>query len=87
MTVTRYGRVVKKPEVFDPTERDANGNPIKLPDDYSDDDDADYEGLTSDFSDEEEDECDDSDYESSFIDDSDADSQGNRGRNPTSYGG
>lgn len=73
MTVTRYGRVVKKPAIFDPTECDANGNPIKLPDDFSDDDDADYDGLTSDFSDEEESE-DDSDYESSFIDDSEEES-------------
>lgn len=73
MITTRYGRVVKKPERFDPVELDSNGNPIKFEDDLSaSDDDSVY---TSDFESDAyhgssggEDE--DGEYDEDFIDDS-----------------
>jgi hypothetical protein len=65
MITTRYGRQVKKPVYYDPTERDANGHPIKLKDDYSDE--SDY--VEESDEDSVEIDSDDESYESSFIDD------------------
>ena len=77
MITTRYGRVVKKPERFDPVEIGPDGKPVRMEDDFSDDDDPEYDGATSEFdSDEDEEDIDEDDsYESSFIDDSEETTQ------------